>query len=230
MKAEGRAELRRLAYLEAMGVSAFVSRASLPGAAATCRLAVHRPRVSPAALRVPARSAGAPPVPEAIRADRRPPPSPAPVGRKPPSPQNVPVFAVAATFAGGWLWLDEIPAGRTAGRDHLHLLQSICLALGLPADPPVQEMFNWPLGAGGQLDQGVDAARAAFSGFVSGRLERLQPARTLVLGEWDSQWYEPSLLPAQAQKVSVSAWEMLRRPQLKRQAWSELKPLANAAS
>ena len=134
-------------------------------------------------------------------------------------------FSVAATLVGGWYWLDEIPAGRSAGQDHLHLLQAICLALGLPADSPVQEHFNWPLGTGGQLEQGVDEARAAFSGFVNGRLERMKPARILVLGEWDAQWFKPDLLPEGAEKITVSAWEMLRQPQLKRQAWNELKML-----
>ena len=237
----GAREIRRLAYLEALGIDGYVSRRALPGAADSRRLrllsAAPQPASSPIQKQpvLPQRSVS--PVAELLADTNA---TPAPRSRQesaparavstPASSADVPVFSVAATFAGGWYWIDEITAGRSVGAEYLQLIQAICHAMRLSTDAPVQEQFNWPLGGASQLDQGTDAARAAFSGFLTGRIERFQPARVVLLGAPDSQWFEASLLPADAKTVSVSGWRMLRQPELKRQAWGELKALAGDAN
>jgi hypothetical protein len=132
---------------------------------------------------------------------------------------------VLAVQLAGCYWLDEIAPGRKTGPDYLQLLQAICFALGWDTANPVLEQFNWPMARAGSLDQGVGAARAGFAGFLAGRLERQQPARVILLGELDSAWYDPQTLSELPVTSTVSAWKMLRQPELKRQAWLDLQAL-----
>lgn len=187
----------------------------------------------------PAKTAARPPAPVSPRELlgeelARPTPEPvAPVAGKPEQRSesaDVPVFSLAATYVGGWYWLDDIPPGRALGPEYLQLLSAICQALKLDSAPPVQEQFNWPQGTGGQLDRGIAAAQAGLAGFLSGRIERFSPAKIILLGSLEHAWFDSAQLPAQPAQISVSAWRMLREPQLKRQAWAELKPLMADAS
>jgi hypothetical protein len=57
----------------------------------------------------------------------------------------------------------------------------------------------------------------------------LQPGRVVLLGEPDPSWYDPQLVTDYAVTRTVSAWKMLRTPELKRQAWVDLQTLRNDA-
>jgi len=240
-------ELTRLAYLDAMGIDSYVSRTQLPAAAPTRKLRVVRrsaqaveppaaaiaPSLEPQqhAQPMPAGNSGA----AALRASlgdvsKAPAPTMATVQAETPAPAGaaraaIPVFSVAAVQVGGCYWLDEIPPGRSLGQDYTQLLQAICFALGWSTGAAVLEQFNWPMSRGGQLDQGVDSARGGFAGFLTGRLERIAPQRVILLGELDSTWFDPQLLSGYQVTSTVSAWKMLRQPELKHRAWLDLQVL-----
>ena len=231
-------EIQRLIYLDAMGIDSYVSRRQLPLAAPSKRLRIVRPAASPRAADQPgatppaARSAtGRKARPAAGRAAREPVAAAAdaviPVGAA--RSKDVPVFAVAAASVGGWYWLDEFPPGRALGAGYMQLLQAICFALGRDADGAQLEQFHWPLPDSGQLEQDAAAARAGFTGFLQSRLERLQPQGVVLLGGLAVPWFDRSLLEGYRTVSTVSAWEMLRQPQHKRQAWADLQPLRDSA-
>lgn len=233
----------QLAYLQALDIPALVSRQNLPGAAQTRRLQLPRsapaalaqssPAATPAGRRAPglaALSAGlksrseapadvveaAPVATAAVDAAASVPAAGAPA-------EGTPVFSVAATLAGGWFWLDEIPAGREPGDDYGQLLLAICRALGWSQEPARLERFNYPVAAG--LAGGVEEARQALLGFLSGRLARLTPTGVILMGDMDQPWFDRDSLAEQRVVHTVSAWRMLREPKLKPQAWADLKSL-----
>ena len=225
-------EIQRLAYLEAMDIPSFVSRRDLPGAAPSRRFALVR---KPAAVSTPTTPApleeARPPAPDLglpeLAGGR--PSVAAPEVRPEPVPSraavDTPVFTVAVCEAGGWLWIDEIPAGRDPGDAYVQLIGAICQALGLPADGLNLQYFNYPVAAGAALAGGMDEARQALFGFLSGRIGRLQPTRVVLLGDMEQAWFDAECLGNVAQTRTVSAWGMLRDPSLKAQAWRDLKPL-----
>jgi hypothetical protein len=222
-------ELTRLAYLDAMGIDTYVSRKQLPAAAPSRKLRVVRrsaPPITPpvgdsgaAALKASLGDASPAPVPTMDTAQAE---TPATAGA---TGADIPVFSVVAVQLGGCYWLDEIPPGRSLGQDYTQLLQAICFALGWSTGEAELEQFNWPMARGGKLDQGVDSARGGFAGFLTGRLERIQPQRVILLGELDSSWFDPQLLSAHQVTSTVSAWKMLRQPELKHRAWLDLRAL-----
>ncbi|MDJ0878321.1 MAG: hypothetical protein QNI86_06890 [Halieaceae bacterium] len=229
----------QLAYLQALDIPTLVSRRNLPGAAPTQRLQLA-PRAVPAAEK-PEQAAGGAPAPElaAISAGLRQqadPQAAAPVAGTPVAGNPVagtpvagtpvagtPVFSIAVTLAGGWFWIDEIPAGREPGDDYGQLLLAICRALGWPQEPARLERFNYPVAA--SLAGGVDEARQALEGFLTGRLTRLSPRGVIMMGDLDQPWFARQCLDGQRLVETVSAWQMLRDPGLKPRAWADLKAL-----
>ena len=142
---------------------------------------------------------------------------------------DVPVFTVVSTLAGGWLWLDEIPAGRDPGPAYAALLGSICRALALPETQVEPEFFNYPVAAGAALQAGLEGAREALFGFVGGRLSRAAPERVVLLGLQQQPWFDRGCLATCAVTETVSAFAMLRAPELKAEAWRALAPLTAAS-
>ena len=136
---------------------------------------------------------------------------------------GTPVFSIAVTLAGGWFWIDEIPAGREPGDDYGQLLLAICRALDWPQEPARLERFNYPVAA--SLAGGVDEARQALEGFLTGRLTRLSPRGVIMMGDLDQPWFARQCLDGQRLVETVSAWQMLRDPGLKPRAWADLKAL-----
>jgi hypothetical protein len=238
-------ELTRLAYLDALEIETYVSRSQLPAAAPSRKLRIVRqPSVTgnpqpqmerveqapiEAPMEAPARVAsGAGALKASMQTEQPTAPAPAKTAARASAAAeapDIPVFSVLAVQLGGCYWLDEIPPGRNTGPDYLQLLQSICFALGWDTGNPALEQFNWPLSRGGSLDQGVSAARAGFTGFLTGRLERVQPDRVLLLGDLDPAWYDPQAMADLPVTRTVSGWKMLRQPELKRQAWLDLQAL-----
>ena len=136
------------------------------------------------------------------------------------------MFSVAASAAGGWLWVDEIPPGRDPGSDYAQLLAAICRALGLPAEPPSVQLFTFPAADNAALAGGLEEARQALFGFLNGRVVRGTPGRVVLLGELTAPWFDASFVQELPVTHTVSAWGMLRDPRLKARAWRDLKPLS----
>ena len=105
------------------------------------------------------------------------------------------------------------------------LLQSICAALGLPTEQPHLERFDWPIADTRQIGNSEAAARDGFSGFLRGRLERNPAQGVVLLGVAGATWLDRSSLGELPVVETVCAWQMLRQPQLKQQAWYDLQPL-----
>ena len=230
-------ELRRMAYLDALGVDSYVSRVQLPGAAATRRLAIvtasnrqelaasvvviPEPLRSPTALVAePARSAQVSAEASASSQQSEP----------------VPRFSLTAIVAGDWLWLEELAGPLTT--DQVRLVQSMAQALLLchqspggevkPAVQPEVAQFDWPIHTNHQLDLGEEAARASVAGFVDRRLGQHGCRGLVLLGQACVQ-----RVPQQQISIvtvdTMSSAEILAQPALKRQVWRDLLPLVRKA-
>ncbi len=217
-------ELRRLAYLQALGIDSLVSRRDLPGALPSQRVGIKRIETAPTAA-----PANAPmQLVESLRDSSKTAEAVAPVPATEPVRSAVsadpgPVFSVLSTRAGGWLWIDEVPRGRQHDRSYGMLLNAVCQAFGMPTDDIHVERFDWPIADTRQLGNSQQAARDGFTGFLRGRLERAPVSGIVLLGVSDASWFDRDALSTTCITSTVSAWQMLRQPQLKRQAWIELR-------
>ena len=220
-------EISRLAYLDALGVESYVSRHQLPGARPIQRLRLVAPKKVAPVETVPEPATNLrdivadAPTQASVRPAGE---SVAPIRKKSPAAE-IPVFSVQASLLGQCLWLDAVPPGRELGAEYMQLLHAICHALGLEQGEAVSDRFNWPMQPRGQLDQGEEAARAAFSGFLVRRLEQMRPRRVILLGEAEKPRIDDALFGDLPVHRTVSAWQMLRQGALKAQAWQDLKGL-----
>jgi hypothetical protein len=246
-------ELRRMAYLEALEIDCYVSRAQLPGAALTRRLAIVPAPVETVVAEGRVDSPGAPkaavpPVsPMQQEGVTRPDFGPGLRGasatvespREPlPGGEPVPRFSLSTIIAGDWLWLEELD-GMPLATEQVHLVQSMAQALvlargigsdntrsaaGTQATRPDVAQFDWPMHTNRQLDQGADAVRASVAAFVSRRLEQRGCRGLVLLGQTCVK-----RLPLPQMKVlsvsTASSAEILASPALKRQVWRDLQPL-----
>ena len=215
-------ELRRRAYLDAMGVDTYVSRAPLPGAAPSSKLVVVRSAE----------------VPELTRASVKIstidlPSQPKRVGtvsseQERGKPESTPAieFSVTAFTTGKWLWLEQLPRQQALMRDQVLLVQAMAQALGWGSGKPDIAQFNWPIHNNTQLDLGEDAARASLGGFVGRKLENAGCRGLVILGSDCQRWLPEDFPESGLQIGTVSTAEMLHQPQLKKQAWSDLRPHA----
>jgi hypothetical protein len=248
----GMHEIRRMAYLEALGIDSYVSRNQLPGAAPTRRLAIVSTRATPLpqggaretpsvrAIPTPAqrREAGTHPGVGPVAHMENTVPLPVLVEASLPRGPAVPRFSLTAIVAGDWLWLEEL-AGMPLTTEQVTLVQSMAQALivhreprtetGIPAArpvaaPPAVAQFDWPIHTNHQLDLGADAARASVAGFVGRRLEQHGCHGLVLLGQSCAL-----RVPLQEIKIltvsTASSAEILARPALKRTVWRDLLPL-----
>jgi hypothetical protein len=232
-------EIQRLAYLDALGIDSYISRSQLPAAAPSRRLRIVRPvQATPAVPELlPAVPAPEPepaavspgPAAKATSAGVDPPATARPVAGVP-APEAPaagveapPMFSVMACYLGGRYWLDEVPRSREPGDDYQVLLQGICIALGWDPGKPVLERFDWPMHHNRQLDQGQEAARHGFEGFIRARLEQRPVSGIVLLGEPEGGWFDAAVFGGLQIVTTVSAWRMLRQPELKKVAWRDLK-------
>lgn len=240
-------ELRRLAYLQALGIDGYVSRVQLPGAAVTRRLAI-----------VPARSA-AQPVVEQLRESASPvrrPQAPAiemprvetaaaasvatAVEPRPARDKQALRFSLAAVTCGGWLWLEELDGAPFTPRQ-LQLVQSMAEALarlegssetgrGPAADAGVLlTQFDWPMHNNLQLDLGEEAARSSVAAFIQRKLEQGECSGLILLGQGCEARVPLDQLDCARLVRTVSTARMLREPLLKRQAWQDLGTVCRPA-
>lgn len=238
-------ELRRVAYLEAMGIDTYVSRRQLPGAAVTSRLAVvgrraAAPSSAPASLgdikdrltkteRNRSDSSGV----VRDRAER-----PAPSG-KDAAPEGVklPRFSLSAIVAGQWLWLEEL-GDMPLTVEQVRLVEAMARALvqaGAKDDDgpavvnkPEVTQFDWPIHTNRQLELGEEAARAAVAGFVSRRLEKFNCAGLVLLGGPCVERVPANEIGARIVRIQGSL-DILANPALKPQVWRDLVQLVQAS-
>jgi hypothetical protein len=245
-------EIRRMAYLEALGIDSYVSRTQLPGAALTRRMAIASTRATPVPQGAEIPIAGAISAPSKQR-DAGTRPGAGPVARikdavplpqrdeqSPPRSVAVPRFSLTAIIAGDWLWLEEL-AGMPLTKEQVQLVQSMARALVLyreprtvtgtsavhpGAAPPAVAQFDWPIHTNHQLDLGVEAAQASVAGFVGRRLEQHGCHGLVLLGQSCAKW-----VPLEELKIftvsTASSAEILAQPALKRTVWRDLLPLVS---
>lgn len=228
---------QQLAYLEALGITQYVSRADLPGAAPSRRVPVLRPRraeppphsrqATDVPVPAPQQPGDLPPrdwlEPQAQSHSKASEPSPSGDG----SPASVPVerFSLAAVVAGPYLWLEEIPEG-VIGREQVALMRAMARALGAAQHKPTVAQFDWPLHNNRQLDQGEAAARAALGSFVLRQMEQHRCEAVILLGETCRQ--RLGELPGGPAVVATeSTARMLADPSGKRGVWRDLQSLRN---
>ena len=231
-------ELRRMAYLNALGIDSYVSRVQLPGAAATRRLAIATVAVSPEPVDglVPLLDTAVSSRPALVARPKR----PAEITLEARSPsqrsESVPRFSLTAIVAGDWLWLEELAGPLTT--DQVRLVQSMAQALLLchaspgvevkPAVEPEVAQFDWPIHTNQQLDLGEEAARASVAGFVDRRLGKHGCRGLVLLGQACAR-----RVPRQQISVvtvdTMSSAEILAQSALKRQVWRDLLPLVRKA-
>lgn len=233
-------ELRRRAYLAAMGIDAYASRRQLPGAASSRPVAVairqraSQPRLQPQ----PPSPVERPPVLdrpliEIERTSRA-----TPDGRQPvPQTTAMPRFSLVAIVAGEWLWLEELHSPLTT--EQVQLVRAMALALGRFASAdqpgevrpdearpgeaqPIVARFQWPMHNNRQLDLGEEAARASVAGFVARKLEQHNCRGLVLLGRACGARIAAEQLQGVGTVQTFSSAELLRTPSLKQQAWCDL--------
>lgn len=240
-------ELRRMAYLDALGVDSYVSRTQLPGAAVTRRLAI----VSTLSRTVPVISGNAPDMPatsllprqldaqtrtgstRVARVDSEA-DSPPLASESAQRAESVPRFSLIAIVAGDWLWLEELP-DTLLTTEQVRLVQSMAQALLLnqgqraeAVTKPDVAQFNWPIHTNHQLDLGAEAARASVAGFVARRLEQHRCRGLVLLGQACVDHVPLTEMTIRSVSTASSA-EILASPALKRQVWCDLQPLLGSS-
>jgi hypothetical protein len=233
-------EIRRMAYLDAMGIDAYVSRAHLPGAAVTRRLAIVPNRsaaVPESSMAAPAARAVdqvpskvAPPLPRIDTAARKPQPSPV-AAATPQQQAGVSRFSLIAIVTGGWLWLEDMD-GMPLAREQVQLVQAMAQTLAGVDTPssgsagPEIAQFDWPIHTNQQLDLGEEAALASVAGFVGRKLEQQRCRGLVLLGDKCAGRVPLAQLDCARAVSTLSTAQMLQNPQLKKQAWRDLLPFA----
>jgi hypothetical protein len=232
-------ELRRLEYLQALGIDGYVSRSQVAGAAVTMRLAIV-PVVQTVAGQGKASASQqrrqAPPPIEMPRVETATAASVASVVEPAPAREHQPLrFSLAAVTCGGWLWMEELD-GTPFTSAQLQLVQSMADALGRfkgipeaatrPAEGAgaVLTQFDWPMHTNLQLDQGQDAARSSVAAFIQRKLEQAECSGLVLLGRACEARVPLDQLDSCRIARTVSTARMLREPLLKRQAWQDLGP------
>ena len=239
-------ELKRLTYLQAMGVDAYISSQQLPGAAITRRLAIVRKLPPPLSettggLGMDSVSDQSPGISQGMAMPRlstetataKVTPAPAPAAAAVQSTATGPAvrFSLATISCGGWLWLEELEQPPCAPAQ-LQLVLAMAGALGLlgphgsseraQARPELAQ-FDWPIHTNRQLDLGQEAARSSAAGFVQRKLEQLDCRGLVLLGPGCEARVALGQLECTHLALTVSTSAILRDPLLKRQAWRELR-------
>jgi hypothetical protein len=223
------AELKRLAYLEAMGMESYVSRQPLPAAAPSRKLAIVTGSVSVRPEHV--ESSTAPPA--SLLADLQPAARPAaqpaaPLPKVVKNSETVESFSIVALFTGGWLWLEEL-SGVPLATEQVQLVSAMARALNLPPEKPLVAQFDWPIHTNQQLDLGPEAAVSSLAGFIQRKLVELKAGGVVILGE-PCQRRLPSTLDDSRQWITtVSTRRMLNEPSTKKQAWRDLSAIVKTA-
>jgi hypothetical protein len=225
-------EVRRNAYLDAMGIATYVARGQLPGAAPSLRRAVLPPASVPAPPVLPTtllrEAAPGAAEPIALSDPALPPKTGTEAGDQRPPGGAVVRFSLAAILAGGLLWLEALQDGPLSA-EQVQLVQGMARALGASDEKPQVSRFDWPMHNNQQLDLGEGAASAALAGFIGRKLEQQACHGVVLLGEQCRQRVPLDQLGAAIVVSTVSTAEMLVDSRRKREAWRDLQPLRGQA-
>jgi len=228
-------ELTRRAYLDAMGIATYVSRAQISGSAVTRKLAVVKSLTAPSIPSISELATDAP-APARTRAAAQMPSldfepqlrsEPAGGDKTPPVSSGSAAaveFGIAAFLTEGWLWLEELPSQQALMRDQVQLVQAMASALGWGSGKPEVAQFNWPIYTNDQLDTGAEAARGALGGFINRKMEQSSARGIVLLGSACEQWVVLDQLSTEYQILTLSTSQMLHEPALKKRVWRDLLP------
>lgn len=230
MSVSAHRELARRRYLDAMGITCYLSRGSLPGAAPVQRLMVQR-AACPAPLAEPRPAgdntpslAGLVQVPPPREPEA--PPAANPPGRARPRTQAQAgaQFSLAVLFAADLAWLEDLQ-GRALATDQVKLVQAMARALSGSADLQGQVQFDWPPHRNRQFDLGPEAASAGLAGFLDRQVEQRHCRGIVLLGGGYTTLVPADRFPALRIVSTASTAEMLADPGLKRRVWGDLQAL-----
>lgn len=240
-------EIRRLRYLEAMGVPVYVTRRALPGAAVTSKIrlkesvrmagaAEPHERAAPAASKTAPQKTSSPAA-QALRESLR-----QDIDRQKSAPRAAtdtasarekkgarrqdaaPRFRLAALITKGRLWLEEL-GDEALAQDQLQLVAAMARALDHPvkddAAVAVTE-FRWPLHDNAQLGLSADDATAALQGFLSRQLDENACVELICLGDASRTLIADLAIPCARRAIS-STRDMLENPSIKGDVWKALR-------
>lgn len=245
-------ELSRLAYLNSLGIDAYISRGQQPGAAPSRRLMVVPPPAGALAATAPSTAASNMPAP-AVRPSLDLSPSSRPVvprgldrashgetpgargsstNTRPAAAEKAHVtFSLAALVAGRILWLESLGEMPLAS-EQVSLVQAMAHALERcvaasqagAAQRPEIARFDWPMHQNQQLDNSREAALAGLTAFMQRRIEQHQCRAVVMLGSATAQWVAGAALDVPVVQ-SLSTRQMIEDAASKAQVWRELSPL-----
>ncbi|MEM1403316.1 MAG: hypothetical protein AAGG55_08300 [Pseudomonadota bacterium] len=240
------AELRRLQYLQAMGVTPLVSRRALPGAAASQRLylknapknigqgseiapadqsretnrtASESAQAMRASLRSDARRSAEVPVQKTQGITEHLETAPEAV-----QPQVSERFSLIAVRCASRLWVEDL-GGEALAQDQLQLIAAMGRALQHSDGERVvvtHTQFDWPLHGNMQLDLGNEEAAATLEGFLQRQLDEHGCVELVCLGEAAAERVNGLRLPVAARQIHSSR-ELLSNATLKKAAWDRLR-------
>ncbi|EAQ96244.1 hypothetical protein [Congregibacter litoralis] len=240
-------EIRRLRYLQAMGVPVYVTRRVLPGAAVTSKITLKESvrmagAAEPQEQAAPIAPITAPqktssPAAQALREFLR-----QDIDRQKPAPgaatdtasaretkgaarqDSAPRFRLAALITKGRLWLEEL-GDEALAQDQLQLVAAMARALEHPvkdeAAVAVTE-FRWPLHDNAQLGLSADDATAALQGFLSRQLDENACVELICLGNASRKLIADLAIPCARRAIS-STRDMLENPSIKGDVWKALR-------
>ncbi|MEO0435392.1 MAG: hypothetical protein AAF098_00635 [Pseudomonadota bacterium] len=244
-------ELRRVHYLQAMGITVLASRKPMPGAAPTSKIArrggaletraeaegpQHSQRSDQAAATDKAQAPNFDRLRGALSIDREARTglseqrslSVRTAGESSPARQTseraTNSFSIAAFLGAGRLWLELLPE-QLIQQEQQALVCSMALALSHPAVDTVElktQQFDWPMHRNQQLDSGEQEAAQALTGFIFRLHEESRCSALLCLGTATEQRLLPLDLPV-PMRTLPSTRAILDNPHLKREAWAVLR-------
>lgn len=231
------AEIRRLRYLQAMGIDVCISRRALPGAQATRYLGLRDAvantpssygashagdRLGSAA----ARSALKQSLGDARRTGERTSQEHSRRASAPPAENSAATerFSLAAVVTASRLWVEDL-GDQALARDQVQLMAAIGRALDHPDIEDRQAhigQFNWPMLENAQLALGADEATAALDGFLSRQLGDHNCKALMCLGETAAKHLASLQLSVPVYFLPASR-ELLVAPVGKRALWQSLR-------
>jgi len=239
-------EQRRILYLQAMDIPLYVSRADCPGALPTTRVPLPQsptPADTTPATRVtdtPApgdRALGSRLAEMADVAKREDSATAAAItvattaestSTRTTSTTEAVRFSLVLFRAGRWLWLEETPDG-TLASDQVQLVAAMAAALDNTVASakvkPVTSQFKWPPHNNAQFDLGDEAARAGLEAFLQRHVDDSGCSGLIVLGEAAGLRLGEAALSVPVLARTLGTRDMIMQPTLKKQVWSDLKPL-----
>ncbi|MEM6581181.1 MAG: hypothetical protein AAF699_07915 [Pseudomonadota bacterium] len=219
--------LTHAVYLDAMGIDTYVSRWQPSGALFTQRIALAK-RANAATESSSLQEAVPAPVSSRRAAIEVPNAGAVQTGRDSAAHAvGAEHFSLLVVELGGWVWIEEL-VDSEALHEQQALLHAIGSALGLTkigAEAQLSAtLFDWPMHANRQLDQGEEAGRASATGYLRRRLDQAGCHGLVALGtaiEKRVTWQDLDGSPVLR---TVGMADVLRDPMLKPIVWRDLKP------